>query len=63
VPHAAIKSTPPLGTVAVEPQTGDKGKRFIWLEPQVVTKLRLLRGPGENYSDVILKLAAVGQSH
>jgi hypothetical protein len=28
------------------------------LEPHVVNKLRYLRGPGESYSDVILKLAA-----
>jgi hypothetical protein len=42
----------PLGSVAVEPQLNEKGKREIWL----VNKLRLLRGPSERYSDVILNL-------
>jgi hypothetical protein len=50
----------PLGSVAVEPKPDDKGERLIWLELHVVNKLRLLRGPGESYSDVILKLAAGG---
>jgi hypothetical protein len=31
--------------------------RPFWLEPHVVNKLRHLRGPGESYSDVILRLA------
>jgi hypothetical protein len=30
--------------------------RRTWLEPHIVDKLRYLRGPGESYSDVILKL-------
>lgn len=54
----AIKATLPLGSVAFEPEVDAKGERHIWLEPHVVNKLRLLRGPGESYSDVILKLAA-----
>ena len=29
----------------------------IWLEPNAVNRLRALRDPGENYSDVILRLA------
>jgi hypothetical protein len=39
----AIAKTPPLGTVAVEPQTGDRGERLIWLDPSVVNKLAALR--------------------
>ena len=31
-------------------------ERLMWLEPHMVNKLRYLRGPGESYSDVILKL-------
>jgi hypothetical protein len=34
------------------------GERRIWLTPNVVNRLRFLRGPGESYSDAILKLAA-----
>ena len=30
---------------------------MIWLETTVVNRLRAMRGPGESYSDVILKLA------
>jgi hypothetical protein len=32
--------------------------RFVWLSPNVVDRLRFLRGPGESYSDVILRLTA-----
>ena len=34
----------------------------IWLALDVVNKLRTLRGPGESYSDVILRLATDGES-
>ena len=34
------------------------GERRIWLDPTVVNRLRALRGPGESYSDVIIRLAA-----
>jgi hypothetical protein len=34
---------------------------LIWLEPNVVDRLRALRGRGESYSDVILRLAAEGE--
>ena len=29
----------------------------IWLDPGVLRKLKALRGPGESYSDVIVRLA------
>ena len=50
----------PVGSVAAEPALDERGQRVIWLEPRIVDKLRFLRGPGESYSDVILKLAADG---
>jgi hypothetical protein len=53
----AIASTMPLGSVAYEPEANANGERYIWLEPKVVDRLRALRGPGESYSDVILRLA------
>jgi len=34
-----------------------KGEHQIWLELPVVDWLKALRGPGESYSDVILRLA------
>jgi len=33
------------------------GERLIWLDPAVVNRRRAMRGPGESYSDVILRLA------
>jgi hypothetical protein len=56
--YAAIAETLPLGTVAVERESNDKGEREIWLEPHILAKLKALRGPRESFSDVILRLAA-----
>jgi hypothetical protein len=53
----AVERTLPIGNVGVERELNEKGEREIWLEPHVVNKLRYLRGPGESYSDVILRLA------
>ena len=47
----AIAAMLPFGSVGVEADPDDKGERHIWLEP------RVLRGPGESYSDVILMVA------
>ena len=41
--------------VAFEREPDDNGERLIWLAPEVVNRLRALRGPGESYSDVILR--------
>ena len=35
------------------------GQCFVWLEPEVVNRLRAMRGPGESYSDVILRLVEI----
>jgi hypothetical protein len=37
-----------------------KGERTVWLEEVWVDRLGAMRGPGESYSDVILRLAAAG---
>jgi hypothetical protein len=55
--YAAIAGSLPWGTVGVEPQRAESGDYFIWVAPGVVNKLRALRGSGESYSDVILRLA------
>jgi len=56
----AIAGTLPLGSVAVEPEANTKGERTVWLEEVWVDRLGARRGPGESYSDVILRLAAAG---
>lgn len=53
---AAIAATLPLGSVAVEPERNPDGSIGIWLDPTAVAKLRDLRGPGEDWSDVILRV-------
>ena len=53
----AIAASMPLGSVGYENETNERGERLIWLEPHVVDKLRAMRGPGESYSDVIVRLA------
>jgi hypothetical protein len=54
----AIAKTLPLGSVGFERQANAKGERLIWLEARVIDKLAAMRGPGESYSDVILRVAA-----
>ncbi|HTR13893.1 MAG TPA: hypothetical protein VMI72_11715 [Roseiarcus sp.] len=55
----ALAATLPLGSVSFEPQLDEKGERLIWLEETWVNKLAYLRGPGESYSDVILRLVEI----
>jgi hypothetical protein len=52
-----IAATLPLGSVGYENEINERGERLIWLEPNVVNRLRAMRGPGESFSDVILRLA------
>jgi hypothetical protein len=54
----AIAKTLALGSVGFENKLNERGERLIWLDRVVVDRLRALRGPGESYSDVILRLAA-----
>jgi hypothetical protein len=46
----------PLGNVSFENKTDEQGQRLIWLDRAMVDRLRAMRGPGESYSDVILRL-------
>ena len=55
--YRAIAETLPFGSVGVEPQL-DAAEVAIWLEPTWVDRLGAMRGPGESYSDVILRLAS-----
>ena len=54
----AIAKTLPIGSVGYENATNEKGERLIWLDPGVLARLKAMRGPGESYSDVILRLAS-----
>jgi hypothetical protein len=51
-----IAATLPLGSVGYESQPNAKGERLIWIEAAIVDRLGAMRGPGESYSDVILRL-------
>ena len=56
----AIARTLPLGSISYEPALDVGDLRYIWLEARWVDRLKSYRGPGESYSDVILRLAAEG---
>jgi hypothetical protein len=57
----AIGRSVPLGSAGSENARNENGERLIWLEPNVLDRLRALGGPGESYSDVILRLAGSGE--
>jgi hypothetical protein len=57
----AIAATLPFGSMNFENKTDENGQRLIWLDHAVVARLRAMRGPGESYSDVILRLSADAQ--
>jgi hypothetical protein len=52
----AIARTLPLGSVGFENATNERGEIYVWLAPTTIDRLRAMRGPGESYSDVILRL-------
>jgi hypothetical protein len=56
--YEALVATLPLGSVAVEAEPNDRGERTVWLEAAMVERLGATRGPGESYSDAILRLVA-----
>ncbi len=56
----AIAKTMPFGSVGYDVNVIG-GERHVWLAPAVVDRLRYLRGPGESYSDVILRLTAAAE--
>jgi hypothetical protein len=51
----AIRATLPHSDAP--PSKGHDGLIRIWLDRAVVDRLGQMRGPGESYSDVILRLA------
>ena len=57
--HQAIKASL-LGTAEATPRPGPDGLIRIWLDRKFVDRLAQMRGPGESYSDVIIRLAEAG---
>jgi len=56
--YAAIKATLPTDTQTWPPSPGDLGDVVIWLDQAMLDdRIEAMRGPGESYSDVILRLA------
>ena len=53
----AIARTLAFGSMSFENATNERGERYVWLDHAVVNHLRAMRGPGESYSDVIIRLA------
>jgi hypothetical protein len=51
----AICATLPW-SVGYENATNERGERYVWLDRAVVARLRALRGRGESWSDVIMRL-------
>jgi hypothetical protein len=47
----------PLGGMGYEPELNEKGEMHIWIDGRQADKLAAMRGPGESYSAVILRLA------
>jgi hypothetical protein len=45
------------GNVGFENKRAPNGDVYVWIPPDVLAKLKALRGPGEDYSTVILRLA------
>ena len=55
--YRAIKTTLPDGADALPPQPDNRHGVRVWLATEFVNQLGQMRGQGENYSDVILRLA------
>jgi hypothetical protein len=58
----AITATLPLGSVGFERHPADDGQWLVWLERAMVDRLRAMRGSGESYTDVILRLVETDAS-
>jgi hypothetical protein len=56
--YDAISGTLPVGSVGYEAEANERGERMIWLEAAMVDRLGAMRGPGESYSGVIVRVAA-----
>jgi hypothetical protein len=55
--YAAIKATLPADMQTWPPSPGDSGDVIIWLDQAMLDRLDAMRGPGESYSDAIIRVA------
>jgi hypothetical protein len=55
--YDAIAATLPLGSVGYETERSDTGKIFVWLERRAIDRLEAERRRGEDFSDVIVRIA------
>jgi hypothetical protein len=55
----AIARTLPVGSVGYEAEPNERGERLIWLEDAMADRLGALRGLGESYNDMILRLVEI----
>jgi hypothetical protein len=60
--YEAIAATLPFGSVGYEAKRSDQGDYFIWLERHALDRLDALRQPGEDYSEVTLRMAEIEAS-
>jgi hypothetical protein len=49
-----------LDLMTFEQDLSPNGQRHVWLAPNVVDRLRAMRGPGESYSDLIPAIGVSG---
>jgi hypothetical protein len=54
---AAVAATLSLAR-GCEPEVDATGERLLWVDQAVADRLSAIRGPGESYSDLILRLIA-----
>jgi predicted CopG family antitoxin len=55
--YEAIKATLPEAAESFPAQTDERSLIRIWLDRPFVDRLGQMRGPGESYSDVIMRVA------
>jgi hypothetical protein len=55
--YNAVTATLPHGDVAQAPQFDERGDVRFLVDRKTLDRLTALRGPGESYSDVILRMA------
>jgi hypothetical protein len=59
--NPAIKATLPDGADSLPPQPDGRGAVRIWLDRKFIDRLAQMRGPGESYSDVVVRLAEASE--
>jgi hypothetical protein len=53
----AVVATLHLGSVGYEADDNERNVRHVWLEARIADRLGAMRGPGESFSDAIIRIA------